>query len=223
MRVQPPKGLKAKVTARLKAKVRQWVDGHQYRYFDTAGDQWMEFDYPAYPTLKLLETVPEDRQVPVRIGKYSGIHYSTVIIPGGMHHFDWISSVHGHVGPDGEWAQAPGAIYAKGPVEIGSDVFIAYEAVITSGVSIGHGAVIGTRAVVTRDVEPYSIVGGNPAKHIKYRFEEPVREALLRIAWWDWTTEKVAAHASVIHSDQVEEFVAGHDPALGAPGCALCG
>lgn len=222
MQVHPPKGLKEKLKARIRSKVRFWVDGHQVRYFDTAGEQWVEAEYPSYPSLKLLETVPADRKVPVKVGKYAGIHYTTVIIPGGMHHFDWISSVHGHVGANGEWEQADDAIFSKGPVTIGSDVFIAYEAIITSGVTIGHGAVVGTRAVVTRDVEPYSIVAGNPAKHVKYRFEEPVREALLRIAWWDWPVEKVRQHADLIHSNRIEEFVSAHDPAVGAPGCPRC-
>lgn len=205
-------------------RVRLWIDGHQVRYFDTAGDLdgWMSHEYPSYPSFKVLETVPEDRESPITIGKYSGIHYSTVLIPGGMHHFDWISSVHGHVGADGLWERSPDGIYAKGPITIGSDVFVAYEAVICSGVTIGHGAVIGTRAVVTRDVEPYSIVAGNPGKHVKYRFDEPVREALLRICWWDWPVEKVAAHQELIHSNRIEEFVSAHDPALGAPGCPLC-
>lgn len=222
MQVHPPRGIREKLKAKLRARVRFWVDGHQVRYFDTYGDQWVEAEYPSYPSLKLLETVRSDRDVPVRIGKYTGIHYSTVLIPGGMHHFDWISSVHGHVAEDGTWDQGDDAIFAKGPITIGSDVFIAYEAVVTSGVTIGHGAVVGTRAVVTRDVEPYSIVAGNPARHVKYRFEEPVREALLRISWWDWPVEKVTRHAPIIHSNRLEEFIAAHDPQVGAPGCDLC-
>lgn len=222
MQVRPPRGIRERVKARVRAKVREWVDGHQVRYFDTYGDQWVQAEYPTYPTLKILQTVPGDRDVPITIGRYSGIHYSTVLIPGGMHHVDWISTVHGHVGEDGTWERADGAIYAKGPITIGSDVFVAYEAVICSGVTIGHGAVVGTRAVVVNDVEPYSIVAGNPARHVRFRFDEPVREALLRIAWWDWPEGKVRAHGDLIHSDRVEEFVAAHDPRFGAPGCPRC-
>lgn len=222
MRVQPPKGLRARLNAKIKARVRLWVDGHQYRYFDTPGQQWMEYDYPSYPTLRILETVPEDRNVPVKVGKYAGIHYSTVLIPGGQHHFDWVDTMHAYV-VNGAWQQAEGAIHAKGPIVIGNDVFIAFEAVITSGVTIGDGAVIATRAVVTRDVEPYAIVGGNPAKFIKYRFEEPIREALQRIKWWDWSDEKVAAHDPQIHSKDVEGFVAKHDTEWPEPReCEIC-
>ena len=68
-----------------------------------------------------------------------------------------------------------------GPVVIGNDVWIGREALILSGVTIGDGAVIGARAVVTRDIAPYSIVAGNPARHLKYRFPEDIVEALLRL------------------------------------------
>jgi acetyltransferase-like isoleucine patch superfamily enzyme len=79
----------------------------------------------------------------------------------------------------------------KGDVEIGSDVWICHGAFISSGVKIGHGAVVAAMAVVTKDVAPFSIVGGNPAKHIRYRFDEETRERLLQLAWWDWPHEKV--------------------------------
>ena len=81
---------------------------------------------------------------------------------------------------------------------------------------------IAARAVVTKDVEPYSIMVGNPAQHVRYRFDEPTREALLRIKWWDWADAKVAAHRDQISSPEVKEFVAGHDPELGEPSCEVC-
>ena len=79
----------------------------------------------------------------------------------------------------------------KGDVFIGSDVWIGYEALILSGVSIGHGAIIGANAVIAKNVELFSIVVGNPARHIRYRFNEETRERLLKLAWWDWSHEKV--------------------------------
>ena len=72
------------------------------------------------------------------------------------------------------------------------------------GVRIGNGAIIAAGSVVVSDVPAYGIVGGNPARHIGYRFEEPVREALLRIRWWDWSDEKVAAHKDQIQSADAE-------------------
>lgn len=79
----------------------------------------------------------------------------------------------------------------KGNIIIGNDVWIGYEAVILAGVTIGDGAIIGTRAVVTKDVPPYTIVGGVPAKPIKKRFSEEIISKLLDIQWWNWSDEKL--------------------------------
>ena len=79
----------------------------------------------------------------------------------------------------------------KGDIVVGNDVWIGYEAVVMAGVTIGDGAIIGSRAVVTRDVPPYAIVGGVPAKLIRYRFTEKTIERLLAIKWWDWPAERV--------------------------------
>lgn len=79
----------------------------------------------------------------------------------------------------------------KGDIVVGNDVWIGYEAVILSGVTIGDGAVIGARAVVTKDVPPYTIVGGVPAKPIKKRFSEESIKKLQSIRWWDWPKEKL--------------------------------
>ena len=74
---------------------------------------------------------------------------------------------------------------------IGNDVWIGYEAVVMSGVKIGDGAIIGTRAVVTKDVPPYTIVGGVPARPIRKRFDDAVIERLEALRWWDWDEEKI--------------------------------
>ena len=94
----------------------------------------------------------------------------------------------------------------KGDIVIGNDVWIGYEAVILAGVTIGDGAVIGTRAVVTKDVPPYTIVGGVPAKSIRKRFPEGTIELLLKLKWWDWTEERIRQHLSEIQSGNVEHF-----------------
>ena len=88
----------------------------------------------------------------------------------------------------------------KGDIVIGNDVWIGYEAVILSGVTIGDGAVIGTRAVVTKDVPPYTIVGGVPAKPIRKRFDEAVIERLEALRWWDWEEEKIRRAIPAIQS-----------------------
>ena len=94
----------------------------------------------------------------------------------------------------------------KGDIVIGNDVWIGYEAVIMQGVTIGDGAVIGTRAVVTKDVPPYSIVGGVPAKPIRKRFSDEMISRLLEIKWWDWPDEKIKENISAIQSGNIKEL-----------------
>ena len=94
----------------------------------------------------------------------------------------------------------------KGDIIIGNDVWIGYEAVILAGVTIGDGAIIGTRAVVTKDVPPYTIVGGVPAKPIKRRFPEETISALLEIQWWNWSEERIARNIGAIQSGNIEQL-----------------
>lgn len=88
----------------------------------------------------------------------------------------------------------------KGDIIIGNDVWIGYEAVIMAGVTIGDGAIIGTRAVVTKDVPPYTIVGGVPAKPIRKRFDDATVERLIKLRWWDWEHEKIAQSIAAIQA-----------------------
>lgn len=94
----------------------------------------------------------------------------------------------------------------KGDIIIGNDVWIGYEAVILAGVAIGDGAIIGTRAVVTKDVPPYTIVGGVPAKPIKKRFSEETISALLEIQWWNWSEKRIAKNIGAIQSGNIEQL-----------------
>lgn len=92
----------------------------------------------------------------------------------------------------------------KGDIIIGNDVWIGYDAVIMAGVTIGDGAIIGTRAVVTKDVAPYSIVGGVPAHEIRKRFAPEVVERLRELKWWDWPEEKIRKAIPAIQAGDVE-------------------
>lgn len=94
----------------------------------------------------------------------------------------------------------------KGDIVIGNDVWIGYEAVILASVTIGDGAIIGTRAVVTKDVPPYTIVGGVPAKSIKKRFSEETISTLLEIQWWNWSKERIARNIGAIQSGNIEQL-----------------
>ena len=94
----------------------------------------------------------------------------------------------------------------KGDIIIGNDVWIGYEAVIMAGVTVGDGAIIGTRAVVTKDVPPYTIVGGVPAKPIRKRFDNETLDELLKIRWWDWPEEKIAKNIQAIQSGCLKQL-----------------
>lgn len=105
-----------------------------------------------------------------------------------------------------ERAQVTRAWDHKGDIVIGNDVWIGYEAVILAGVTVGDGAIIGTRAVVTKDVPPYTIVGGVPAKPIRKRFPDDTIADLLALRWWDWPEERIAAHLNAIQSGQIDQI-----------------
>ena len=94
----------------------------------------------------------------------------------------------------------------KGDIVIGNDVWIGYDAVILAGVTIGDGAIIGTRAVVTKDVPPYTIAGGLPAKTIRKRFDDETILELLKIKWWDWPDEKIACNIKAIQSGSITQL-----------------
>ena len=92
----------------------------------------------------------------------------------------------------------------RGDIVVGNDVWIGYEAVILSGVTIGDGAIIGARAVVTRDVPPYTIVGGVPAKPIRPRFDPETTAALLELRWWDWPRERIRRNLPAIQAGRLD-------------------
>lgn len=95
----------------------------------------------------------------------------------------------------------------KGDIVIGNDVWIGYEAVIMAGVHIGDGAVIAARAVVTRDVPPYTIVGGTPAKEIRKRFNADVTERLQALKWWDWPVDKIRSFLPYLMKGEADEWI----------------
>ncbi len=95
----------------------------------------------------------------------------------------------------------------KGNITLGNDVWVGFEAVILSGVTIGDGAIIGARAVVTKDVEPYTIVGGVPARVIRRRFDEKTIEKLLRFRWWDKDRDFIKSHLAAIQEGDVSALL----------------
>ena len=141
------------------------------------------------------------------IGKYCSIACGARFLMNSANHA--LGSLSNYVFPIfyEEWdhgMQVTEAWDRRGDIVIGNDVWIGYEAVILSGVTIGDGAVVAARSVVTRDVEPYTIVGGVPARPIRRLFDEETIDALLELRWWDWPPEKLTGSLRAIQAGDLE-------------------
>jgi len=166
-------------------------------------------DYPQYEigrgSYGLPLVHPSHGGATLKIGSFCSISSNVQIYLGGNHRSDWVTTsplnVFFEQGSNTDHEKT------KGNVIIGNDVWICGNATILSGVTIGHGAVIGNSAVVSRDVEPYSIIAGNPAKHIKYRFEPEIIEQLLASSWWDWPEDILRTHINKILSSDISAFL----------------
>ena len=146
----------------------------------------------------------------VIIGSYCSIGPRVRIITGGEHPADRVSTFPFRIKFDMPNAHKDGFPCTKGDVVIGNDVWLASDVTILSGVHIADGAVIMAGAVVTRDVKPYAIVGGVPARTVCMRLPESQIEALLEIKWWDWPEEKVCQEIPLLAGSQVDEFIERH-------------
>jgi len=133
------------------------------------------------------------------IGKFCSIASDVkFIMNGGNHCTDWFTNYPFSVFGNG-WEHAmPDSWPNKGDTVIGNDVWIGYGAMLMPGVQVGDGAIIATGSVVTRNVEPYAVVGGNPAALIRKRFDDAVIQTLLHIRWWDWNIQKITRHLPAI-------------------------
>jgi len=145
-----------------------------------------------------------------QIGKFCAIAAQSRINPGNhpmwraaQHHFTYMSSMYGMAEDDQsvfDWRR-------ENQVVIGHDVWVGHGAVIMPGVTIGTGCVIGAGAVVTKDVDPYMIAVGVPAKPLKSRFDTKTVEGLMQIAWWDWAHDRLREHLMDFRNLSAEEFV----------------
>jgi acetyltransferase-like isoleucine patch superfamily enzyme len=140
------------------------------------------------------------------IGKFCSLAENSQIMLGGEHPTDWVSSYPFYAfWPDGNRYGMPRM--QKGNIVIGNDVWVGRNALILSGVTIGDGAVIGAASLVTKDVPPYAIVGGVPAKVIKYRFPPEIISKLLKMKWWDWSYKKINKALPYLLSNDINAFI----------------
>ena len=143
------------------------------------------------------------------IGKFCMIASDVTFIMNGANHLtnsitSYPFAIFGH-----DWSDAmEGKSYpTKGDTIIGNDVWIGYNSTIMPGVKIGDGAIIATNSIVTKDVEPYTVVGGNPAKEIKKRFTENEINKLLKIRWWNWSIEKITKNVKKLTDNNIDNLL----------------
>lgn len=142
-----------------------------------------------------------------RIGRYCSIANDVTILLGGEHHTDLVTTYPFSI----LWSHVAGHIaaypHSNGDVIIGNDVWIGYDACILSGVKIGDGAIVGAKTVIAKDVPPYAIVVGNPAKVIRYRFDSGTISKLLEISWWNWPENEIVAAMPYLLSKDIQNFI----------------
>ncbi|MEL6319236.1 MAG: CatB-related O-acetyltransferase [Cyanobacteria bacterium J06626_14] len=139
------------------------------------------------------------------IGKFCSIASDVkFIMNGGNHRTDWFTNYPFPVFGQGWETAMPDEWPYKGDTVIGNDVWIGYGATLMPGVQVGDGAIIASQAVVTKSVAPYSVVGGNPAKTIRTRFDQATIDALLAIQWWNWDIERITRNLSSICGSDIQ-------------------
>jgi acetyltransferase-like isoleucine patch superfamily enzyme len=148
----------------------------------------------------------------VFVGDFVSIADDVELYSGGLHRTEWVSQYGLRAMLDLPGAYEDGFPHGRGDVHVGHDASLARGAIVMSGVTIGPGAVVQARALVTKDVEPYEIVGGVPARPIGRRFDGEQIAALLRIAWWDWPIEAIEERVELLSSADADTFIAAYDP-----------
>ena len=147
-----------------------------------------------------------DNKTKLKIGKYCSIADGVIFLLGGEHRSDFITTYPFNALLK-NFNYIEGHPHTKGNINIGNDVWIGSEAKILSGVNIGDGAIIGANSIVTKDVPPYAIVAGNPAKTVKYRFDDATIEKLLKIKWWDFDEKEIMKIIPLLQSENIQKLI----------------
>ena len=154
----------------------------------------------------------KNENVTYQCGKFCSIAAGTTVYLGGNHRTDWVTTYpfgHIHTNVFNSF-NGIGHPATKGNVTICNDVWIGNNVTIMSGITIGDGAVIAANSHVVKNVEPYSITGGNPAKTIKLRFTQEQIDKLLQIKWWDWDDQKINENISLMCNNNIDDFINKH-------------
>jgi hypothetical protein len=162
--------------------------------------KWGDF---SFGTPKILSWRTDDK---LFVGKFCMFAHDVIILAGGEHDPSRVTCYPMRKGVAFEKSKGDLDSESKGSVIIGNDVWVGAGAIILSGVKIGDGAIVAAGAVVTKDVPPYSIVGGNPAKLIRYRFSEDQIAKLLSIRWWNWSEDRIRANIDSFYGT-TEDFI----------------
>jgi virginiamycin A acetyltransferase len=186
----------------LKSLITSLIEVGDYTYYSDDHADPAEFE-----TRNVLYNFGPERLV---IGRYCAIGTGTQFVMPAANHPMIGSTTYPFFMFGGDWTQRTAdtlaGVPSRGDTVIGNDVWIGRDVVIMPGVTVGDGAIIGTRALVTSDVPPYGVVGGNPGRLIRKRFDEPDIDRLLRIAWWDWPAEAVTEHVREIFTASPSEL-----------------
>lgn len=166
--------------------------------------------YPQYEIGRGTYGAPEifswNEGATLKIGAFCSFATGVKLLLGGEHRIDWVTTYPFNV----LWESArhiAGHPKTKGDVIIGNDVWIGTEAIIMSGVKIGDGAVVAARAVVTKDIEPYAIYGGNPARLLKKRFDDKTIRQLLELQWWNFKDEEIKKLLPLMLNTDIQAFI----------------
>ena len=154
----------------------------------------------------LLDVIDYGEGAKLRMGAWCSTAQGSRVLLGGGHRTDWVTT-YPFTDLEPSLAHIPGHPVTRGDVVIGNDVWIGFEAMILSGVTIGDGAVIMARAVVTRDVAPYAIVGGVPARELGKRFDDATIARLLALRWWDWPEDRIVAAGPHMLSADIARYL----------------